>query len=67
MFCPKDGTKCLNASEPGDRCVAYYRCPECSALWFYNRDAGRYEVVEGNSTPDAEDLARAIRGVYPDV
>lgn len=46
MFCPEDGTKCLNASKPGDRCVGYYRCPKCGTLWFYNGEEGRYEVVE---------------------
>lgn len=47
MFCPEDGTKCMNASEPSALgSAAYYRCPKCNTLWFYNGDAGRYEVVE---------------------
>lgn len=41
MFCPEDGTKCKEASEPG-----YYYCPKCGTLWFYNGDKGQYEVVE---------------------
>jgi len=47
MFCPEDGTKCEQAGcASGLGSAAYYRCPKCGTLWFYDGEHGRYEVVE---------------------